>query len=255
MAIVLLVVLMGVCMDIDVYAENVNASETAVAKQVAGQVNNSTDKLSGYVVLGDSRCCGLIVTLLDDKDAVCLYDFLESPRCDGVFLKDGKLLIICSESGGYYRSGAYNRTMERAIKLANRYANEYNVSSYATANLFAFNDLFLDGESSAITAPSNYVRLDKELRYKIKNCSKVYQFNAGPVSETGSVYMNGGPSNALIANYNSGFNGTDYVSVVDLYGYLMSVGYDALDNDVDDTGIHYDHATNKKIIDLIYTLQ
>ena len=205
------------------------------------------------IVIGDSRTMGLIATLMNDKEAVQFYDSLEGAVYDAIFLKGDTLLVLCSQGGGYFKNGAYDRAGKRALTLLQNQELLKNCSSYSLYDLFGFNDLFLEPDNCR-NAPGTYILKDAELASKIRGCKAVYHFNAGPVDEKGTSSWKYCITNPMIMDYNQGFKGNSRVSVIDLFNYLMTEGYTGIVTDVDDAGIHYVDATNEKIINLILAL-
>lgn len=205
------------------------------------------------VIIGDSRTMGLIVTLGKNEEYTKFCENVDGAVYDAIFYKDGTWLLICSQAGGYYKSGAYKRAANRAISLFNSNQFLKDCTNVSFFNLFAFNDLFLDPQNCRV-APSRYIEDDAKYAGYIRGCKNVYQFNAGPIDEEGYAEMFYGINNALLADYNSLFVGNNRVKVVDLYSYLYTQGYKGIVNEVDSTGIHYENDTNEKIIKLIECL-
>lgn len=202
------------------------------------------------IIIGDSRTAGIIFALENDKNAVELYSNVNGASFESIFLKDNTLLLICAQSGGYYRDGACDRTFERAKKLMASQDILKNCASYSFYNLFGFNDVFLE-PYNCVNAPGAYVTKDADFASRL-GCLNAYQFNAGPVDEKGAILY--GMTNATLAQYNQGFVSNSNVSVIDLYSYLCRQGYKASYSEADNSGIHYDEKTTNKIIGLIMSL-
>lgn len=215
---------------------------------------NATEGINCKIIIGDSRTTGIIFTLRNDKNAVEIYSKEKDAAFDSIFVKDNTILVLCSQGGGSYRNGACDRTFSRALELLRTQDVLKNCSGYSFYNLFGFNDVFLDPMNCS-NSPGAYILRDKEYADKIGKCMSVYQFNAGPIDESGTASWKYCVTNALVAQYNQGFVGNSRVSVVDLNGYLYKEGYKGSFTEDDDSGIHYDSNTSKKIINLLMTLQ
>ena len=82
----------------------------------------------------------------------------------------------------------------------------------------------------------------------------MYHLNAGPITEDGYFYLENDLTNETIEKYNEQFCDTLNVQVVDLYSYLMTTGFDTVDdseNDFPKTGMHYDMSTDITIINML----
>ena len=218
-----------------------------------GIKTNAMENVRCKIIIGDSRTMGLIATLMNDKDATQLYDSFDGAVYDAIFLKGDTLLVMCSQGGGYYKNGAYERAGNRAVKLLQTEDILKNCSSYSLYDLFGFNDIFLEPDACK-EAPGRYIAGDATLASRIHACQSVYHFNAGPVDEAGSSTWKYCVTNPMLMEYNQKFVGSSRVSVVDLYGYLCTEGYKGIITEADDAGIHYDNKTNNKIINLLLAL-
>lgn len=214
---------------------------------------SALENMKCKIIIGDSRTTGIIATISQDKDITHLYDYFEGSIYDAIYLKGDTLLVLCSQGGGYYKNGAYDRAAKRALKLLQSEDVLKNCSSYSFYNLFAFNDIFLE-PASCKEAPGRYIKKDSEIVSQIRGCQSAYQFNAGPVDERGTSTWKYLVTNPMIAEYNQGFKSNSGVTVVDLNGYLYSSGYTGIVTPEDDAGIHYNDETNRKIVDLLLAL-
>ncbi len=226
---------------------------TCSLSMMMGARANAMENAKCKIVIGDSRTMGLIATLMKDKEAVQVYDSLEGAVYDAIFVKGDTILVLCSQGGGYYKNGAYDRAGKRALALLQNQQILKDCASYSLYDLFGFNDLFLEPDNCK-NAPGTYIVKDAELANRIRGCKAVYHFNAGPVDEAGTSSWKYCITNPMIMQYNQGFKGSSRVSMIDLYNYLVTEGYTGIVTEEDDAGIHYVDATNNKIINLILAL-
>ena len=198
------------------------------------------------LILGDSRACSLIKALWDSDDYESLYYYADRTNAiDAICQKGNRMIVICAEPGGSIASGAVERAAGRMLSLLNSNANLRNQKSYTFFNMFGLNDCILDKASA-----SGYLSFDSNLIGNLPYCTHVYQLNAGPVCQN----MNPVPddaANAIIEKYNKGFKNTNDVTIVDLYTFLTTSGYHTEFSQIDVSGLHYDAATNVKIINYI----
>ena len=201
------------------------------------------------VIMGDSRTVAIMAVLNDDKSFKRTYYEPDTLGGCAVYTKDNIKILVAAEAGGYYKNGAYERVINK-IKtqlLINTEVN--NCQSYQFFNLFGFNDYWNDKSSSGAI----YLSRDEMLIREVARCDAFYQFNAGPVDEQGEVYLNEF-TNEDLRKYNNTFVNTSHVAVVDLQSYLESAGYAGTYNASDLSGVHYDTATNKKILNFILSI-
>ena len=198
------------------------------------------------LILGDSRACSLIKALWDNDDYESLYYYADRTNAiDAICRKGNRMIVICAEPGGSIKSGAVDRAVGRLTNLLNNNENLQNQKSYTFFNMFGLNDCLLDGVSN-----SGYIAYDTKLIGLLPFCTHIYQLNAGPVSKN-SEPVPDDELNAMIYKYNQSFKNTAGVTVVDLYDYLMTSGYHTEFSQIDVSGLHYDAATNVKIMNYI----
>ncbi|MCR4787598.1 MAG: hypothetical protein K5888_03335 [Lachnospiraceae bacterium] len=215
--------------------------------------NNNFSKTSSkntpcdvILILGDSRACSLIKALWDNDNYESLYYYADRTNAiDAICKRDNRIIVICAEPGGSLQSGAVTRATNRMLNLLNNNVNIRNQKSYTFFNMFGLNDCLLDKASA-----KSYIPYDTSLIGTLPNCTHVYQLNAGPVC------MNANPvpddeANAIISKYNADYQSTSAVTVVDLYGFLMTSGYHTEFSQIDVSGLHYDAETNVRIMNFI----
>ena len=225
---------------------------TSDASAAASAVSTATTAAANglcVVIMGDSRTVAIMAVLNDDKSFKRTYYEPDTLGGCAVYTKDNIKILVAAEAGGYYKNGAYERVINK-IKtqlLINTEVN--NCQSYQFFNLFGFNDYWNDKSSSGAI----YLSRDEMLIREVARCDAFYQFNAGPVDEQGEVYLNEF-TNEDLRKYNNTFVNTSHVAVVDLQSYLESAGYAGTYNASDLSGVHYDAATNKKILNFILSI-
>lgn len=197
------------------------------------------------VAYGDSRTCSVIGTLMQDSAWKRVYYATDAVSTTTILIKDDVALLITGEAGGSIANGAYDRAVNRITPLMSTRSELINNSTVSYFSLFAINDLIVWSNKSG----KQYIEKDEALIKTLPKCTAFYQFNAGPVSECGWEYQLN--NNEAIESYNKAMVSTDKVTVVDLYSYLCGAGFDVVMDSADLSGVHYDEATNKKIIALI----
>jgi len=226
---------------------------TLMMTMLMGMKTRAEEPENCKIIIGDSRVCSLICTLGLDESYIKTYESVEGAVWDAVLYKNGTWFIMCAQGGGYGKNGAYDRAAKRAIALYNSNDRFKNCLNVTFINMFAFNDLFVDYQDGR-AASAYYLKNDVEYASMIYGCQKIYQFNAGPVDESGSTGWKYGITNDRVKAYNKYYVSTPAVNVVDFYTYLDTVGYKGAITDADGTGIHYDIATNMNIMNLLTVL-
>ena len=207
----------------------------------------------GIVITGDSRANGLIYTLHEMAGYENTYLCHDGNAVSAIFKKGNIRIVIAGFGGGNLTDHSYDLTLKNALALI---GNEYDTSmceSYKFIDLYGLNDVLLHPETCLIR-PSEYITRDTAFISTQSTLDKMYHLNAGPISDEGFAHDAIGLTNETIAEYNKLFTGNDRVRVVNLFNYLKNNGYKAVITDEDPSGIHYDDATNRKIISLILSL-
>lgn len=208
------------------------------------------------VIIGDSRVCGLLCTLMRNEEVQTVETYVEGngKYMSGKFRDDDRWIVLSGEMSGRLSRDSYDRSVNTVNKLISRDATLSHVENYIFINMYGINDLY-HNQNNASGYPAKYIAKDTDIYNNFRYADKVYQFNSGPVDERGIVYKRGFV-NEYIEEYNKGFVSTDDVTVVDLYTYLREHFYNGIIvwEGNDNTGLHYDDRTNNDIYDLIMKL-
>lgn len=210
-----------------------------------------------YIIIGDSRVCGLLCTLMrmEEVEAIATYVKGDGIYMSGKFRADNKWFVLSGEMSGRLSRDSYDRSVTTVRELIGGDVKLCNMGDYTFINMYGINDLY-HNQNNASGYPSRYIEKDTDIFDNFEYCDRVYQFNTGPVDERGIVYKRGFV-NEYIEAYNQGFVSTDKVTVVDLYSYLKENSYNGILvlETTDSTGLHYDDPTNKGIYQLITSLE
>lgn len=204
------------------------------------------------LIVGDSRACSLSRTLNDYCGFKLLYAQNEGSVTEVVLQKGKTLVAICGEGGGSYKKGSFNRAVKDMNELLVNDEMLKKRSTYYYIDMFGVNDI-----NETPNAPLTYLEKDEIIADNNPGIIQMYHFNAGPITEDGYFYLENDLSNETIEKYNEQFKNTEKVQVIDLFSYLMTNGFDTVDdseNDFSKTGMHYDVSTDIEIIYLIKNL-
>lgn len=204
------------------------------------------------LIIGDSRACSLSRTLNEKLGFKLLYA-QNYDKVTQVVLQKGKTTIaICGEGGGSIKKGSFDRAVDAMNDLIINNEQIKNRNCFYYIDMFGVNDI-----NENPKAPVAYMKRDEEIKENIPRIVKMYHLNAGPITEDGYFYLENDLTNETIEKYNEQFCDTLNVQVVDLYSYLMTTGFDTVDdseNDFPKTGMHYDMSTDITIINMLKNL-
>lgn len=198
-------------------------------------------------IIGDSRTCSLIVTLCQDKTWEKIYMNVDyDNNISNAAFKKGKYVIaLCGEAKGYYQAGSADRTLTGLISLFESNKELKTGCKIQVVDLFGINDAWMRDKK----APASYMLFDSQIKGAMGRCDSVYHCTAGPINKEGTVWP--GCNNNDIKKFNAGFVPNEDVDVLDLFSYLLNSGYEAPISDIDPTGLHYDMATDVKVLNYI----
>lgn len=204
------------------------------------------------LIVGDSRSCSLGRTLSEVCGFKPLYAQNEGSVTKLILQKGKTTVAICGEGGGSYKKGSFSRAVKDMNELIVNNESLSGRNCYYYFDLFGVNDINENPD-----APMEYIRKDEAIAENNPKIAKVFHFNAGPITEDGYFYLENDLTNETIEKYNEKFGSTERVQVIDLFSYLMSRGFDTVDdsdNNIPKTGMHYDSLTDVEIIYLIKSL-
>lgn len=215
-------------------------------------IDNSQTKC--VIVLGDSRTCGIIIDLQKDTSWEPLYLYSKDTSYEAVFKKGNIMLVLCARAGAKIVDETYEDCMECMYKLLGTESHIQGCKSYSFFNYFGINDCVFTSEHEKY--PPMYVYYDQVIYEKLGYLNKVYQINCGPIDPNGSLNKMMPGINSGVKAYNKFFKRDGNVRILDLYSYLSKNGY-ATNDIIDDkknnmpSGLHYDTATNMKVLNYI----
>ena len=211
------------------------------------------DGVRCLIVIGDSRVCGLLCTLMrsDDIETVSTFVKDNGKYMSGIFRDDNLWLVLSGEMSGRLSRDSYDNSVKTVKNIISHDVGLGHIKNYTFVNMYGINDLY-HNPSNAMNYPPRYMAKNKDIANSFDYCGRFFQLNIGPIDERGIVYKRGF-RNQYIETYNTGFVTDEDVTVIDLYGFLTSNGYNAiLDIETTDhTGLHYDDPTNFDIYDMI----
>ncbi len=205
------------------------------------------------IIIGDSRVCGLLCSFMrtDDIETVSTSVSGGGKYMSGIF-KDGDLwMVLSGEMSGRLSRDSYDNSVKTVKNIISHDVGLGHIKNYTFVNMYGINDLY-HNLSGAMNYPSRYMAKNKDIYNNFDYCDRAFQLNVGPIDERGIVYKRGF-RNQYIETYNTGFVSDDEVTVIDLYDFLISNGFNGiLDVETTDhTGLHYDDPTNLAIYGMI----
>jgi len=220
----------------------------------AGAFNTGSDDTKRCViVIGDSRVCGLLCTLMKTS-------YIETINTDvnnngmlmsGLFRVGNTWLVMSGEMSGRLSLNSYDNSVTTVKNIIESKSELKDADKYIFINMYGINDLY-HNQTNASVYPEKYMVKNENIVNELNYCDRIYQFTSGPIDNRGIVYERGF-RNEYIEKYNELFKSSENVEVIDQYTYLVSNGYNGiLDGEVTDhSGLHYDDPTNRSVYRLI----
>ena len=208
------------------------------------------------VIIGDSRVCGLLCTLMRNEDIETVKTYVSGggKYMSGKFRDGDNWIVLSGEMSGRLSRDSYDRSVGTVKDIISHDVTLGNIDNYTFINMYGINDLY-HNQSGASVYPARYLAKDEDIYENFAYCDVAYQFNTGPIDERGIVAKRGFHNSAIEA-YNQGFVSSDNVTVIDLYTYLIENDFNGIITVEanDNTGLHYDDPTNQRIYELILSL-